>query len=436
MASVDMNPGEVQLQIGQTTTITATPKSADGTALTGRSVTWTSSKTSVATVDASGLVTAKAAGSALIQAKSEGVTGTALVTVADVPVSSVVVSPDTATILVGQSQQLSAKTLDAGGGELSGRTITWSSSNEDVASVSSTGKVLAVAAGSATITASSEGKSDNATITVIAPVSTVTVAPDSISVIVGNTSTLTATTKDAGGKTLTGRTVTWKSDNTAVATVDGSGVVTGVAAGSTTITATSEGKSGTAKVVVTLEPVASVTVKDLEHPDTPPTVVEGQTLQLAALLADAKGNILLDRSVTWDSGDQSIATVNDMGLVTGVKAGTAKITATSEGKSGSADVAVTSALEGSVMIVPADTTLSVAEQADLKGMVIGKDGVAKEEDKLAWSSDNEAVARVSGDGHVQAFLPGSAKITAARTGKESDKGTPGTAKVTVVLFAP
>lgn len=434
VASVDMNPGELELQIGQSATITATPKSADGIALTGRSISWKSRDPGIATVSSNGQVTAKSAGSTIIEASSEGVTGVALVTVANVPVSSVVVTPDTATLVVGQSKQLSAKTYDAGGTELSGRTITWSSSNEDVASVSSSGKVLAVAPGSATITATSEGKSDQATITVIAPVSSVVVSPDSISVIIGKTSALTATVKDANDNALSGRVVTWKSDNTSIATVDANGVVTAVSAGTTTVTATSEGKSGSAKVVVTLAPVARVTVVDPVNPATPPSVVQGQTLQLAALLTDADGNTLLDRLVTWVSADSSIASVDGNGLVTGLKVGQTKIIATSEGVSGSADVTVTSALvEGSVIIVPAETTLVVLQSADLKGLVVNKDGEAREDKGLSWSSDNALIASVNDHGHVQALVPGSATITAAKMTKGGDvQGTPGTAKVTVV----
>ena len=173
---------------------------------------------------------------------------------------------------------------------------------------------------------------------------------------------------------------------------------------------------------------------DLAHPDTPPSVVQGQTLQLAALLADADGNALLDRVVTWASADASIASVDDKGLVTGLKVGQTKITATSEGVSGSADVTVTSALaEGSVIIVPAETTLVVLQSADLKGMVVNKDGQAKEDKDLTWSSDNALIAAVNDHGHVQALVPGSATITAAKTTKGGDvQGTPGTAKVTVV----
>jgi uncharacterized protein YjdB len=437
VASVDMSPGELKLQIGQSSPITATPKAADGTPLTGRSISWRSRDAGIATVDGSGKVTAKSAGSTIVEATSEGVTGVTLVQVAAIPVSSVVVTPDTATLDVGKSITLTAKTFDAGGTELSGRTITWSSSNEDVASVSSSGKVLALAPGSATITATSEGKSDKATITVVAPVSSVVVSPDSISVIVGNTSTLTAAVKDAGGNTLDGRDVTWKSDNTAVATVDGNGVVTAVAPGATTVTATSGGKSGNAKVVVTLEPVAKVAVANIENPDDPFTVVEAKTILLVAILSDASGDSLFDRAVAWASADQNIATVSDKGLVTGKSPGTVKITATSDGVSGSADVTVTSSAEGNVVIIPADTTLAVSQTADLKGMVIDKDGHAKEDKDLTWSSDNRLVAAVSDKGRIQALLPGTATITAAKMTKGGDvKGTPGTAQVKVVLLGP
>ncbi len=106
--------------------------------------------------------------------------------------------------------------------------------------------------GSATITATSEGKSGTAAITVIVvPVASVTVSPASASIAISGTRQLSAVTKDSAGNTLTGRVVTWGSSNTAVATVNATGLVTGVIAGSATITPTSEGKSGTASITVT-----------------------------------------------------------------------------------------------------------------------------------------------------------------------------------------
>src|SRR5438067_1844997 len=170
-----------------------------------------------------------------------------------------------------------------------------------------------------------------------ATVASVTVTPRTLTVGVGATAQLTATPKDANGTALTGRVVTWASDNTAVATVSSMGLVRGVAQGQATITATSETKSGTAAITVIQVPVASVTVT----PATP-TVFLGQTVQLTATPKDANGNVLNGRVVTWASDNTAVATVSSTGLVTGVTQGQATITATSEAKNGTAAVAVVS----------------------------------------------------------------------------------------------
>jgi len=180
------------------------------------------------------------------------------VTGCPLPVASVSVTPATATIGVGQTAQYAAITRDAFGNPLGGRTVTWSSSNPAVATVNGAGQATGVAVGSATLTATSEGKSGTAAILVTnVPVASVTVSPATASVPAGQTVQLTATLKDANGNTLTGRTVTWSSDNTAVATVSGSGLVSGVAAGAATITATSEAKTGTSAITVTAPPPGS-----------------------------------------------------------------------------------------------------------------------------------------------------------------------------------
>jgi hypothetical protein len=174
------------------------------------------------------------------------------------PVATVTLTPGSATINEGQTRQLTATLKDANGNTLVGRSITWSSSNPSAAGVNGTGLVTGVTAGSATITATSEGQSGTSAITVVhMPVASVTVTPASTSISAGSSVQLTATPKDANGNPLVGRTVTWQSSNTAAATVNGSGLVSGVAAGSATITATSEGQSGTSAITVT-PPSASV----------------------------------------------------------------------------------------------------------------------------------------------------------------------------------
>src|SRR6266446_2289602 len=167
------------------------------------------------------------------------------------------------------------------------------------------------------------------------PVAAVTVNPASAGLTVSATAQLTATPKDSNGTALSGRAVTWASNNPAVATVSASGSVTGVAAGSATITATSEGKSGSATITVTSVPVASVTVSPASA-----GVAVGATVHLTATLKDALGNPLSGRVVTWASSAPSVASVSGTGLVTGLAPGTATITATSGGQSGSATVTV------------------------------------------------------------------------------------------------
>ena len=355
VASVTVTPSPASVAVGLTVQLTATPKDANGNPLSGRVITWSTDNPSVATVDGSGLVTGAAVGSATITATSEGKSGTSSITVTAVPVASVTVTPSPASVQAGQQVQLTATLKDANGNVLTGRVVTWSSNRTSVATVGGNGLVSGVTAGSATITATSEGKSGTSSITVTAvPVASVTVSPSPASVQQGATVQLTATPKDANGNPLNGRVVTWSSNNTAVARVNGSGLVTGVGAGTATITATSEGQSGTSDVTVTLAPVASVTVTP-----SPASVAVGLTVQLTATPKDANGNPLSGRVVTWSSNNTAVATVNGSGLVSGVTAGSATITATSEGKTGTSAVTVTTpgtSQFGHVFIVTEENT--------------------------------------------------------------------------------
>jgi DNA-binding beta-propeller fold protein YncE len=176
----------------------------------------------------------------------DDVTGPA-VEVVDVSITS-------PSIFVGQTTTVTATLKDAGGSTITGREVAWLSSAAAVATVSATGLVTGVGAGTATITASSGGRSGTVSLTVVAPVASVTLTLGSASILAGSTTQATATPKDASGATLSGRTVTWSSATTAVATVNGSGLVTGVSPGNSVITATSEGKTGSATITVTGNP--------------------------------------------------------------------------------------------------------------------------------------------------------------------------------------
>lgn len=255
-----------------------------------------------------------------------------------IPVASVTVILAVTAPTVGQTTQATATTKDASGNVLTGRAITWSSSNQGVATVTATtGLVTAVSAGSASIMATSEGQSGSATVAVVPvmPVSSVTTSLGSSAIVVGGTTQATANLKDASGNNLVGRSVTWASSNPLIAAVSSTGLVKGLAAGSSTIAATSEGVSGSATVTVSLSSVASVVVTFGSS-----TVASGSSTQATATLTDVNGIILTGRQVSWSSGNAAVATVNSAGLVSAVATGSAIITATSETKTGSASLTV------------------------------------------------------------------------------------------------
>ncbi len=333
--SLTLQPSPASIRVGTTMTVTATPKDASGLPLTGHVVTWKSSSNQIATVTSAGAVTGVAPGRATITATCEGVNATVTVDVG-VPVGSVSLAPATANLPVGLTLTLAPTVKDANGTVTTDRVIAWTSSAPAVATVSTTGVVIGVTAGTSTITATSEGKSGTASITVIVPpVFTVTVQPPTVTLVVGRTTTLAAVNRDENGNVLIGRLVLWSVGDASIVTVSASGVVTAVGAGTTTVTATSEGKSGTSIVTVTLVPVATVTIQPSNA-----TVAAGGTTTLTSFTRDASGNVLTGRVVTWSSNNPGIATVTSAGVVTGVNHGSATITATSEGKSGTATVTV------------------------------------------------------------------------------------------------
>lgn len=167
-------------------------------------------------------------------------------------VASVLVSAPTGPIDVGGTLTLSAVVRDAAGAVVTGRTLTWATSNATVATVSDAGTVSAIAAGSALISASLEGKTGSTQVTVAAvPVATVSIVPPADLVVAGQVTALAALVKDLSGNALIGRRVTWNSSTPSVATVDGNGRLTALSPGSTTVTALCEGVSASTAIVVT-----------------------------------------------------------------------------------------------------------------------------------------------------------------------------------------
>ncbi len=256
--------------------------------------------------------------------------------IATVAVTGVSVSPGSASLNLGATQQLTRTITPS---NASNTNVTWSSNNTAVATVSSTGLVTAVGAGSATITVTTADGGFTATSSITVSVINVTgvsVTPTSASMAIGSTQQLTRTITPSNA---TNTNVTWASNNSAVATVSASGLVTAVSAGSATITVTTAdgGFTATSAITSSVVNVSGVTVS----PSTLSLGI-GSTSTLTATVAPSNATT---NTKTWSSSNTAIATVSASGVVTGVATGSATITATTTdgGFTSSCAVTVTSA---------------------------------------------------------------------------------------------
>lgn len=421
VASVRLSASSRAMRVGETFQLVAETLDGGGAVLPNRPVAWTTSDATVASVTASGAVTALAPGAAIITAASEGRSAVATITVSQVPVVSVAVTPATATLVVGQTTQLAAQLKDEAGSVLSGRVVTWSTNRSTVATVSSEGLVTAVGSGTATITATSEGRSATASISVAPrPVSAIIVSPESVTLFAGQTVQLSALVTDDRGQVLTGKQVTFASNNNGVASVSSQGVVTGVGPGTATITATSEGATGTAIITIAPDPVASVEVTPATA-----TVIIGQTVQLTAIARNINGQPLTSRPVIWTTSSPALASVSVTGVVTGMQPGIAVIIASIEGKQASATITVRAVPVATVTITPTSASTIVGQSVTFSAVTRDGAGNTLTGRVVGWSSSNNAVATVNSSGVVTGVGTGTATITA------SSEGVSGTASITV-----
>ena len=413
VTKVALDKTTLSLTEGGTATLTAT---VSPTNATNKTVTWTSSDKSIATVE-NGKVTAVKAGTATITAKAGDKTATCTVTVAAkvIAVTKVALDKTTLSLTEGGTATLTATVSPT---NATNKTVTWTSSDKSIATVDSNGKVTAVKAGTAKITAKAGDKTATCTVTVAAKVIAVTkVALDktTLSLTEGNTATLTATVSPSNA---TNKTVTWTSSDKSIATVE-NGKVTAVKAGTATITAKAGDKTATCTVTVAAKVIA-VTKVALDK--TALSLTEGNTATLTATVSPSNAT---NKTVTWTSSDKSIATVEN-GKVTAVKAGTATITAKAGDKTATCTVTVAAKVIAVTKVALDKTALSLTEgdTATLTATVSPTNATNK---TVTWTSSDKSIATVDSNGKVTAVKAGTAKITA----KAGDK----TATCTVTVAA-
>ena len=354
VTGVSISKSSLTLYTGQTETLSAQVKPDDAT---DTRLTWSSSDKTVATV-ANGKVTALKAGSVQIRVTTfeGGFQDVCNLTVKQ-HVTGLDLSHSTRTIYLGQTVTMTATVLPS---DASDKSVTWTSSNSDIVSVTQNGSVTANAMGEAEITATSNdgGFSKSCKVTVIEPLvpaTSLTLTPKTMSLNIGESGSLELQILPNDCNEI----LEWKSSDPSVATVN-AGDITALAAGTTTITVRGSNTSASATVTV-IDPYA-VTGVTLDRTTLSLEMGETATLVATVLPEDAR-----DKTVTWSSGNTAVATVDQQGKITTVSPGTAQITVTTKDGSFSASCALTVVER----IVPI-TSISYAEKGTTVKMNMGE----------------------------------------------------------------
>ncbi len=417
LTAIAASPSNASLAVGATEQFTATATYNDGsTADVTASAAWTDANGKVATITASGMATAVAAGSTSVTAALSGLTGTASLTVDAAPktLTSIAVSPATATLAAGATQQFAAKATYSDGSTADvSATATWTSSATTVATITSSGLATTVASGSTTITAALNGVSGNATITV--PVAakvlaSIAVTPLAPTIAANATEQLAATATYTDGTTApVTTTVTWTTAKPSVATISPAGLATAVAAGSTTVTATLSGISGSTTLTVT--PIlSSVSVTPNSA-----AIAIGATQQFTATANYSDGSTKpVTSTATWSIDKTSVATLTPGGLATGVGAGSATVTAAFGGMNGTATLNVTAT---TISVTPDPASFAVGATQQFAATAKYSDGTTADVTSQAtWTSANSLVATIDAAGLATGVAAGSTSITASLNG--------------------
>ena len=359
VASVEIPPA-TSIPMGDTAVLTAAPKDDHGNTLSGHAMTWSSSDRRIVAVSPTGTLSALRLGTAVIMVVVEGKRATTRVSVTPPAVAIVVISPPTASLQIGSHLRLDVAARDAHDRPISGRAVTWRSSDATIASVSAQGAVTALREGRATITAQIESQSASAAVTVSAvPVTSVAVTPATLTLAIGKSAQLSAALRDARGGALKDRDVTWSSSTPAIATVSASGSVTAVAGGSATITAASEGITGSATVTVPAAPAPPPVAVTPTPSPAPPQPSESQPAPQPAPATEAT-SVRLPRRNVAAGGAHSCGITQSGAVVCWGNNATGQLGDAGAGTSTNAPVIVTGASGFAALVAGGDHTCGLS----------------------------------------------------------------------------
>ncbi|MBQ8799739.1 MAG: Ig-like domain-containing protein [Lachnospiraceae bacterium] len=362
---------------------------------------WESVDPDIATVSSSGRVAAKAGGQTLIMVKTEnGATAFCKLTVLEAVVS---VELDEKEVLIDVGEEISLTPIFFPA-TASDTTVTWTSSNEDIATVNKDGEVVGVSGGVAVIECKTYDGGYNAfcIVTVYEEVTSLKIVPEQYKLGLGKTYTLSV---EINKETATNKEVEWFSSDEDVVTVDQKGRIKGISLGYATITAVALDGSD-AEATCEIRVVTEVTGMTMNY--TSITLIQGNTFQLDAAIrpADATYN-----TPAWESDNPDIAMVDDDGIVTAISPGTAWVTASARDSSGKYCKCFVTVIEP----IPATGVTTMVDEIVMapgeKKTVVAKATPANTTDSMMWTSSDESIVRVNPvSGEITAIAPGNATV--------------------------
>lgn len=395
IASLTVTPDGLTLGIGMKQQFTATATYTDGSSqdLTA-AVAWTSSDITVASIDGNGLATTAGAGTVTITATVGAVSDTATLTVVPAQLLSISITPANTSIALGTTQQFTATGIFDDGSTQQLPSVTWSSSNVNVASVNTSGLATSTGAGTVTITAASGLVSGSTSLTVTAAsLVTIAVTPANPSMAIGTTKQFaaTGTFSDSSTQDITAS-VLWSSSTPGVATISNQGVASSVATGTTTITANFGSVSGSTTLTVSAAHLVSITISPAN-----PTIQRHTLIKFTASGTFSDSSVASNLSgLTWKSNHPNIANVRSTGVANGKKLGSVTISASSNGITGTTALTVSNATLSSITITPAAADVALGSTQQFTATGLFSDSSTQDVTlNTHWSSSHAGVATIA-----------------------------------------
>lgn len=423
--SIEITGTTDTIKKGQTTKLEVVYNPTDTT--DSKDVTWSSSDTNVATVSNDGIVTALKDGTVTITATVGDKTDTYVIVVQEIKLTAIDIQ-DTLTIHKGETSSLNVTYTPTN--TTDDTTVTWSSSDEMVASVDANGTITAKSVGGAIITARIGNLSAQCVVTVDAPLKEIIPNSTKLELIKKQTSVITYSFNP--GDTTDDKTVTFTSSDTSVVVVDENGTLTAKKAGTATITL---------KGANNISAVVEVTVKEIPIDEvvlnTESAVVEdGETTTLQATIKP-ENNTDDDQTISWSSSDETVAIVevdaNDSSkvMVKAISGGTAVITAKAwNGTKATCTIKVPKHIES--IALPETTEILRGDTKVLEVIVNPTD--AEDDTTVTWTSSNPEIATVDEKtGMITAVKEGTVEITATTKVLNASTNKPFTATATVIV---